>query len=558
MRRRLTERILVVDDEPDSQRALVGMLQRRGHTADAVGSGEAALERIAAQPEAYDIILVDQVLYAGIDGFQVLRQIKSDYPALAVVLFTGHGDVASGVEALRLGAYRYLFKPVEPNELDLVLHSIREVEGLRQEKEWLGNLLPISNVMLGARDLGQVLQTIAEAVQRMLGFGRVAVSLVEKDMVRVHAVVGLTADEAKALLGRTYPRDVFFRPMQERFQISRSYFIPARDFNWREDYGDFFIDRDLGARAEGEWQSGDLLRVPIHAPDGSAVGIISVEDPEDRRRPALETVRAVELLAGQAALAIDNARLFQAERRRREIADTLSKIPQIINGTLELEKVLDLILDQLQRVVAYDSASLQLRRPTLNEQEDILEIIADRGLGPQPNALRGLAFPLDPGHHPNVLVLQEKQRRVVPDVQGVYEGFADPRFHAQHIRGWLGVPLLYRGEAIGVISIDKRDPDFYNDEDAELALTFASQAAIAIANARLFEEADHRSTTLETLLEVGQTLASKATQNPGKVLQVIVEGAARVTGADSVVIYPYNAATQSYERQLIRHVGLRD
>ena len=83
--------------------------------------------------------------------------------------------------------------------------------------------------------------------------------------------------------------------------------------------------------------------------------ILSVDLP-----PSFETIRALELLAGQAAVAIENARLFAEERRRREIADTLSEVPKVVNGTLKLGVVLDRILQELRRVVQYDSVSVQL------------------------------------------------------------------------------------------------------------------------------------------------------------------------------------------------------
>ncbi len=70
--------------------------------------------------------------------------------------------------------------------------------------------------------------------------------------------------------------------------------------------------------------------------------------------------------------------------------------------------------------------------------------------------------------------------------------------------------------------------------------------------------AEQRAATFSTLLEVGQTLASRTIEDPGLVLQTIVEGAARVTGADCVVIYPYDNERHSYDAQLVRAVGVRE
>jgi GAF domain-containing protein len=296
------------------------------------------------------------------------------------------------------------------------------------------------------------------------------------------------------------------------------------------------------------------LPVVVLAPD-AARGVEALRRGADRY--VLHPADIDELELALCAAGEQNRR-YAAERRRREIADVLSHIPQIINETLALEEVVDLILEQLPRVVAYDSASIQLLRPAAHDRDSVLEIVADRGLDDQPNALRGLTFPLDPERHPNALVLQTHTPHVEADAPARYPAFLQPEFHAGHIRSWLGAPLIYRQRTIGVLSIDKREPNYYGPDDAELALTFANQAAIAIANAQLYQAAEQRTATLETLLEVGQTLATRTVEDPGLVLQTIVEGAGRVTGADCVVIYPYDSEKQSYDSQLVRAVGVRE
>ena len=291
----------------------------------------------------------------------------------------------------------------------------------------------------------------------------------------------------------------------------------------------------------------------------SASGVEALRHGADRY--LLQPVDVDELELALCAAGEPN-RHYATERRRREIAEVLSHIPQIINETLALEEVVDLILEQLPRIVAYDSASIQLLRPAVQERDSVLEIVADRGLDERPNALRGLTFPLDPAQHPNVLVLQTCTPHFETDAPARYPVFAQPKIRASHTPlaggSWLGVPLVYRQHAIGILSIDKKEPGYYGPDDAELVLTFANQAAIAIANAQLYQAAEQRAATLETLLEVGQTLATRTVEDPGLVLQTIVEGAARVTGADCVVIYPYDGEKQSYEAHLVRAVGVRE
>ena len=112
-------RVLIVDDEEDFATALVERLRRRGFMADAVFSGEAALERLSCH--AYDVAVLDLKM-SGIDGLGTLREIKRFGFAVAVVVLTGHATVASGIEGMQIGAADFLQKPVD---LETLCTSIR-------------------------------------------------------------------------------------------------------------------------------------------------------------------------------------------------------------------------------------------------------------------------------------------------------------------------------------------------------------------------------------------------------------------------------------------------
>lgn len=106
--------VLVVDDERDFLEPLVERLQLRKLKAEGVDSGEEALAFLAAHP--VDVMVLD-VKMPGMDGLQVLREVKSRHPLVEVVLLTGHASVESGMEGLELGAFDYLIKPVKLDDL---------------------------------------------------------------------------------------------------------------------------------------------------------------------------------------------------------------------------------------------------------------------------------------------------------------------------------------------------------------------------------------------------------------------------------------------------------
>ncbi|MFZ5426068.1 MAG: response regulator [Thermodesulfobacteriota bacterium] len=107
-------RILVVDDEKDFNETIVKRLNRRGFAAQSALSGPEALALLAKS--GFDVALLD-IMMPGMDGIEVLREMKKRHPSVEVILLTGHASVESGVQGMSIGANAYLIKPVDFEEL---------------------------------------------------------------------------------------------------------------------------------------------------------------------------------------------------------------------------------------------------------------------------------------------------------------------------------------------------------------------------------------------------------------------------------------------------------
>jgi DNA-binding NtrC family response regulator len=107
-------RLLLVDDEIEFLEPTKARLERRGMSCALAQSGDEALKLLAA--ERFDCAVVD-VKMPGMDGIELLRRARRDYPDMAVVLLTGHASVELGVQGMELGAFDYLLKPLELDEL---------------------------------------------------------------------------------------------------------------------------------------------------------------------------------------------------------------------------------------------------------------------------------------------------------------------------------------------------------------------------------------------------------------------------------------------------------
>jgi DNA-binding response OmpR family regulator len=107
-------RVLLVDDEVDFVEALARRLAARGYATSVAHDGEEAAR--AAQEAPPDVAILDLRL-PGANGLLVLRRLKRAHPRTEFIVLTGHGNVTSGIEGMRLGAFDYLLKPVEIDAL---------------------------------------------------------------------------------------------------------------------------------------------------------------------------------------------------------------------------------------------------------------------------------------------------------------------------------------------------------------------------------------------------------------------------------------------------------
>jgi two-component system response regulator AtoC len=123
-------RILVVDDEPKMCVLLAESLKRKGHTVRAAHSGQQALDQLVKEPA--DLVFTD-LRMVPMDGLTLLRHVRDEHPRTHVVMMTGHGGVKEAVDAMKAGAYDYLQKPLELDEVQLLAQRVGKERDLQDE-----------------------------------------------------------------------------------------------------------------------------------------------------------------------------------------------------------------------------------------------------------------------------------------------------------------------------------------------------------------------------------------------------------------------------------------
>jgi len=222
-----------------------------------------------------------------------------------------------------------------------------------------------------------------------------------------------------------------------------------------------------------------LICVPLQV-QGQVIGVIEVLNKESGHFDRAD-LRLLEMMARFASLAIENARLYEAERTRRRIANTLQEMSQIIGSTLQLDQVLRLILEELEKVLDFHAAVLLL----VDEARDELYIREWKG---HPEDVEELHLPLSGEQGIATYVARTGQPLHVPDKA------EDERYVDSDLSGGavLAAPLKVKGKVIGVLSAESEMPNAYDADDLDLLAAFANHAAIAIDNARLYDEATRR------------------------------------------------------------------
>jgi len=127
-------KILIVDDELIMRESLAGWLERDGHAVQTAASGEEALEKV--KESQFDIFLVD-IKMEGMSGLDVLRSVKESDPDADVVMITAYGSIPSAIEAMKDGAYDYMLKPFDPNELGVLIEKIIQHQEQARENIYL-------------------------------------------------------------------------------------------------------------------------------------------------------------------------------------------------------------------------------------------------------------------------------------------------------------------------------------------------------------------------------------------------------------------------------------
>jgi signal transduction histidine kinase len=230
--------------------------------------------------------------------------------------------------------------------------------------------------------------------------------------------------------------------------------------------------------------------------------------------------------------AVELEAVYQTERSRRLLTETLYEVSRALSQTLNLQEVLDLILGNLARIVPFDRGSVMLK------EDAMLEIVAAWGFPATSNPLQ-IRVPIK-AEDVFQQICHTKRPLIVPEV---FERADWQQVeHLPQARAWAGVPLINaENTVIGMLSLTRETPRPYTDDEAVFALTFAGQAAIALQNARLYSDLEEAYAQLERLDQAKSNFITVAAHELRTPLTVIRGYSQMLTKAPEVKAVPQYA-----------------
>ena len=403
------------------------------------------------------------------------------------------------------------------DQINISVERAELLAGMRANTHRLETLAQLAHTLTSALSPREVLDTLLAATVRFFPEGAVRLWLAQGEVLVVDAEAGVRRLEAL--------------PPLERVPFGQGLAGCAATTLEPVVSADLLTDpRAVGAdwsRAQG-FTSGAAF--PFVA-RGQLLGVLSVFT-RARHEFTPEEVRALESFSHQAAIALDNAKLFQAADHRSLRLATLARLTGSLTATLSLEEVLSRVVQAAVDLFGSSVSRLWL----VDEGGQTLSLRAHAGAQAPVVGVTRLAV----GEGLMGRVVASRTALVVDDLHADARVRNAARIQAEGVTSFAGVPLLLGDQVLGALSMAVRARRRFAEEDLSLLHSLSSQAAIAIENARLYAEAQHRLRESATLVDVGRALARPGA--PADVMRAVARVVARATGADMAAVYALTPA----------------
>lgn len=419
----------------------------------------------------------------------------------------------------------------------------------------LETLTEIGRALSSTLNIDELLRLVYEQTQRVMHADNMYIALYDQARDEIEFALSVNADEVQPGTRRSSRRGL------------TGYVLHTRQTLFLRGNVAEFITRH-GIESIGP-SAAAWMGVPMIVGD-QVLGVLVVQHYEDPAAYDQTQCELLEVIAAQAAIALDNARLYQITdvrmQQRVEELTALSSITRELNSTLERSRIFDLVLTEAMRATQAQFGSIYLLDTSVADAgQNNLRLQAVRGYDPGagiadagPASLSGAAPSVQPvGQGIIGRTISTGQPLVVDDVT------QDAGYLAviPDVRSEMCVPISYAGSVAGAINLESTRPAAFHDADVDFVLALASQAAIAIGNAQRLEEQIERGELLRRraeqlahLFNISQAFHSDRSLN--QVLEDVAHAIQDAVGFNIVVISLLEDQAQDIVQRRIAAAGV--
>jgi PAS domain S-box-containing protein len=465
-------KVLVIDDEQQILWLVSRFLRKLDYEVEEASGGEVALEML--KTDSFAVVLSDLKMPV-VDGLDILEYVKVHCPDTVFILMTAFATIDLTISALRKGVYDFLTKPLELKELALTVQqalqhreltlqnrqlmaSLREnnliLERLHRDEqrksEQLRQINAISRQITAILDVDRLVDTVIEKASKAFHFESMSFGVIDQEEITFK---GSLLDGYR----ETVEQSVFWKLTQEGEQ---AFVRTLSDSPSRQVPYDLVFPLQAGDQLVGFW--------------------VANWHPEATDRE--ENLPYLESLAAQTAIVLENAHLYALAKRADELA-FVNQVGEASKQSLNLKETIQSVLICVQ---SFGAALVEVC--LFDEQHQIEQAFSliENHFYREKEAILGAEFVTRIEASPLILREQQEISHICPS-----------RTEILPIHSLLGVPLYFGTQYVGTLTMGSTTPYAYSIEDGRLLQVAGRQVAMAIENARLFQQIQEKQQTIE-------------------------------------------------------------
>ncbi len=402
--------------------------------------------------------------------------------------------------------------------MGVAIQNTRLFEAERQRAAELETINDLSQVLATQRDFQSFIDLVGDKLRAIFDVALVFIALYDRNSGRIYFPYYVEEGQ------REYPDPTMLGDGLTSIVIKTRKPLRLPTFEQQ---------RALGVLSDGR-PAESWLGVPIFVGD-EVIGAVSLQSFQTDDFPDAD-VRLLTTLTANMGVALDNARLFEAERQRAAELETINRIGQALSAQLELGALIEMVGDTMREIFAAQNVYVALYDRAKGQIDFPYDLDAGRRLaGTSIKLGEGLTSRIIQTRQPLLLNRAALQQHAAAGVTPL----------GTPARSFLGVPIIAGDEPIGVISVQNTERDgVFSEADLRLLTTIAANVGVAIQNARLYEEARRRANEMAALAEIGHDIATTVDLEP--VLERIVAQAKQLLRVRDIALYMRDLETRTF------------